>query len=94
MPHPTLKQLRDLVRTLNYVVSVHAADELDDDNLTVFDLESILLTGRIAERQTDRDTREGKCVVSGRTLSGAPAEAVVKLGPTGQLVVITAYLAD
>ncbi len=94
MPHPTLKQLRDLVRTLNYVVSVHAADELDDDNLTVFDLESILLTGRIVERQTDRDTRELKCVVSGRTLAGAPAEAVVKLGPTGKLIVITVYLAN
>lgn len=92
MPHPTLNRIRDLVRSLNYVVSIHAVEELDDDNLTIFDLESILLTGRIIERQRDRPTREVKCVVSGTTLAGAPAEAVVKVGPAGQLIVITVYL--
>jgi hypothetical protein len=90
--HPTISQLRDLVRSLDYVVSIHAAEELDDDNLTIFDLESIILTGKIIERQRDRKTREVKCVVSGATLAGASAEAVVKLGPTGKLVVITVYL--
>jgi YgiT-type zinc finger domain-containing protein len=39
-------QLRDLVRSLDYVVSIHVAEELDDDNLTIFDLESIILTGK------------------------------------------------
>lgn len=93
MQYPTISQLRGLVRSLDYVVSIHAAEELDDDNLTIFDLESIILTGKIIERQSDRKTREVKCVVSGATLAGAPAEAVVKLGPTGKLVVITVYLA-
>ena len=69
-------------------------EELDDDNLTIFDLETIILTGKITARQRDRKTREVKCVVSGVTLAGAPAETVVKLGPTGKLVVITVYLAQ
>ena len=90
--HITLAQLRDLVRARNYVVSLHAEEELDDDDLSIFDLEHILLTGRIAERQIDRDTRESKCVVAGYTLAGAAAEAVVKIGPTGKLYVITVYL--
>jgi hypothetical protein len=75
------------------VVSIHAVEELDDDNLTIFDLENIIFTGQIIERQRDRKTREVKCIVSGVTLAGAPAETVVKLGPTGKLVVITVYLA-
>lgn len=45
MAHPTIKQLRHLIRTLNYVVSTHAAEELEDDNLSILDLESIILTG-------------------------------------------------
>ena len=92
MQHPTISQLRDLVRSLSYVVSIHAAEELDDDNLTIFDFESIVLTGKVIERQRDRQTRETKCVLSGTTLAGASAETVVKLGATGKLVVITVYL--
>jgi len=72
---------------------MHAVEELDDDNLTIFDLENIIFTGQIIARQRDRKTREVKCIVYGVTLAGAPAETVVKLGSTGKLVVITVYLA-
>ena len=82
----------NLVRSLNYVVSVHAAEELEDENLTILDLENILLTGTIVERQKDRETREGKIVIQGRTLDDRQAEAVVKIGFTGVLYVITVYL--
>ena len=87
-----ITQFRQLIRTLNYVVSTHAAEELDDDNLTILDLENIILTGQVIERQRDAQTREIKCVISGITLDGAAAETVVKIGFTGKLVVITAYL--
>ncbi|MGH8532124.1 MAG: DUF4258 domain-containing protein [Gammaproteobacteria bacterium] len=94
MPKLTISQLRDLIRSLNYVVSIHAAEELDDDNLTILDLENIILTGEIIERQRDRQTREVKCVIiRGFTLDDLEAETIVKIGPTGRVVVITAYLA-
>ena len=92
MPRPEIQQIRNLVCALNYVVTIHATEELDDDNLTIFDLENILLTGRIIARQRDRATREVKCVVRGTALDGAAAEAIVKIGPTGTLVVITVYV--
>lgn len=92
MPQLTLNRIRDLVRSLNYVVSIHAAEELEDDNLTILDLESVLLTGQIIKRQRDRRTRESKSVVRGRTLYGFEAEAIVKLGHTGTLFVITIYV--
>ena len=91
MAQATINRLRDLIRSLNYAVSIHAAEELDDDNLTVLDLENIILTGAIVERQRDRQTREVKYVVRGNTLSDVPAETVVKLAPEGNLFVITVY---
>ena len=93
MAQATISQYRHLIRTLNYVVSTHAAEELEDDNLNILDLENIVLTGEIIERQRDAKTREVKCVVAGVTLDGTAAEAVVKVGFTGKLIVITVYLA-
>ena len=74
-----------------YLVSTHAADELEDDDLTILDLENIFLTGRIRERQRDRKTNETKFVVHGLALESEAAEAVCKLGPSGKLIVITVY---
>ena len=92
MPRFSITRIRNLVRSLNYVVSVHAAEELEDDNLTILDLENILLTGRIIERQKDRETREPKIVIRGRALDGREAEAIVKVSLTGILYFITVYL--
>ena len=92
MAQTRISHFRHLIRTLNYVVSTHAAEELEDDSLTILDLENIVLTGQIIERQLDTQTREVKCVVSGIALDGSATEAVVKLGFTGKLVVITVYL--
>jgi hypothetical protein len=93
VPKLTITRFRTLIRSLNYVVSIHAAEGLDDDNLTILDLENIILTGQIIQRQRDRQTREVKCVIRGFTLDGLEAETIVKLGATGRLVVITVYLA-
>ena len=92
MAYPTIHQLRNLIRTLNYVVSTHAAEELEDDDLSILDLESIILTGQIVERQRDIKTREIKNIVSGITLDGSEAQAVVKIGLTRKLIVITVYV--
>ena len=92
MTQVSITHLRQLIRTLSYVVSTHAADELEDDNLSILDLESIVLTGQIIERQRDRVTRETKYVIQGATLDGTAAEVVAKVGHTGRLVVITVYV--
>ena len=92
MAQPTIRQLRDLVRTLDYVVSTHAAEELEDDDLSIFDLESIILTGRIADRQRDAHTNEIIYLVSGVTHGGRRAQTVVKVGVSRKLIVITVYV--
>ena len=92
MAQASISHFRRLIRTLDYVVSTHAAEELEDDNLSILDLENIILTGEVIERQRDAKTREVKCVIAGITLEGTAAEAVVKVGFTGKLVVITVYV--
>ena len=84
--------MRELVRTSRYVMTVHGHEEMDADQLTVFDVEHCVLTGEIVERQKDLLTGEWKYLVEGETLSGHQAVVVSKLAPTGKLVIITVYL--
>lgn len=93
MPKAVITRLRDLVRSLEYVVTAHAVEELEDDNLTILDLENTILTGQIVERQKDAVTRENKYVIRGFSRSGQETEVVVKIGATGKLIVITIYAA-
>ena len=48
-----------------YVMSVHAEEEMDEDGLTIFDVESVILTGEIVDRQREPQTRTRKYVVRG-----------------------------
>ena len=86
-----LQRFRESIRSLHYVVTLHAEEEMDDDGLSVFDLESAVLTGEIVERQRDRQTREWKYVVNGKGFDGGTVGVVGKLSPTGCLVIITVY---
>lgn len=86
-----ISRIRACVRSLNYAVSLHASEELDDDDLTIFDLENIILTGEIIERQRDRNTHEVKVIIRGFALEGVEAAAVVKLTLSGRLFVIAVY---
>ncbi len=87
-----LDRLRAKIREGQYLVPFHAADELDDDDISIFDVESIILTGEVTQRQRDPKTRERKYLVRGETVAGETAVCVVKLGPTGEVVIITAWV--
>ncbi len=53
-----LKQIREKVRQRQYVMTLHAEEEMSDDDLSIFDVERSLLTGEIVERQKDAVTGE------------------------------------
>lgn len=91
MPPLSLSRIRNLLRSLRYVVSLHAAEEMEDDGFTILDLENIILTGTIVERQKDQKTDETKIVIRGVALDGREAEAIVKGGFSGILYIITVY---
>jgi hypothetical protein len=87
-----LKQIREKVRTLDYVVTLHADEAMDDDGLTIFDVEEVIFTGEIFERQKDYETEEWKYLIRGKTLMEILAVAVVKISITNRLIIITVYV--
>jgi hypothetical protein len=87
-----LRQMREKIRARQYVMTVHAEEEMAGDNLSIFDVEHIILTGEITERQKDRDTGEWKYLVEGETIAGDLAVVVAKLSITNKLVMITVYV--
>jgi hypothetical protein len=86
-----LQEIRSKVRLSEYVVTIHADEEMDDDQLAIADVEFCILSGEILERQRDRSTGESKYRVQGRSLDDLPMETIVKIGATGKVVIITVY---
>ncbi|MSQ06123.1 MAG: DUF4258 domain-containing protein [Dehalococcoidia bacterium] len=83
--------MREDIRTRQYVMTLHAAEELDEDGLTVFDVERAILIGEIQERQRDRVTAEWKYRVRGEAFDGSAVDVIAKISLMGKLVIITAY---
>jgi uncharacterized DUF497 family protein len=74
------------------VATLHAEEEMDDDGLTIFDVESVLLTGEIIEQQRDHKSRERKFLIRGEIVDGSRVAVVVcKFGPSDKLVILTVY---
>ncbi len=87
-----LKRMREKIRTHQYVMTLHAEEEMNNDALTVYDVERCILTGEILERQKDKETSEWKYRIRGKTVNADAVEVVAKLSPTGKLVIITVYV--
>ncbi|MFZ5993493.1 MAG: DUF4258 domain-containing protein [Thermodesulfobacteriota bacterium] len=87
-----LKEMQEKIRRRVYVMTLHAEEEMDDDCLTIYDVESGILTGKVLERQKDRESAEWKYRINGKTISGGKIEVIAKLSPTGKLVIITVYV--
>ena len=84
--------MRELVLSKNYVMTVHAVEEMHEDELTILDVESTLLTGAIVERQKDSETGDWKYLVRGPAIDDSAVVTVVyRFGRTGKLVIITIY---
>jgi uncharacterized protein DUF4258 len=81
-----LERMREKVRNRQYVMTLHAEEEMVEDGLTLSDVERTILVGKITERQRDLQTDEWKY-----RLRGDSTEAIAKIGPTGKLVIITVY---
>ena len=86
-----LIQLKEYVRQNRYVVTIHAAEEMDEDDLSIFDVERAILNGEIIERQRDKERSEWKYLVRGRSIDGNQIIVVTKLGPNDKMIIITVF---
>ncbi len=87
----TLGRFRSLIRSGEYLISIHALEEMAEDDILTEDLENVILTGRTVVRQIDRATRERKYVFIGRDLADNTVGLVARIGAAGKAVVITVY---
>ncbi|MCA9950755.1 MAG: DUF4258 domain-containing protein [Anaerolineales bacterium] len=87
-----LDKMREGIRNRQYVMTLHAEDEMADDGLSIFDVERAILTGKIIERQKDHQSQEWKYLVMGQTIDSQLITVVAKLSVTKKLVIITVYL--
>lgn len=86
-----LMEMRDKVRRRQLVVTLHAEEAMSDDGFNIFDVERGILTGEVVERQKDALIDEWKYLIQGENVNGDAIVVVVKMSPTGKLVVITVF---
>jgi hypothetical protein len=74
-------------------MTIHGEEEMENDALSIFDVENVILSGEIVERQRDNMTGESKYLIAGKSLDDLNVNVVVvaKLSLTGKLVVLTVY---
>lgn len=89
-----LRKIREKIRQRDYVVTTHADEEMHEDGLTIWDVESAILSGEIIDRQKDQRSGEWKHVILGQAATGADLAVVAKLGYTQRVVLITVFLLE
>ena len=87
-----LDKIRARVRSRQYVMTLHAEEEMEEDGFAIYDVENALLTGRIVGRQTDRRSKERKYLIRGRSADDTrDAVVLVRFGPIDLHVIVTVY---
>ncbi len=86
-----IKRIRRAIRNGRYQYTVHALEEMDEDNLDEADVRQAVLHGDISTELTD-DPRGIRFVVRGVTLDqNREIEVVCRFLPSGLLRIITVY---
>lgn len=91
MHHDILSYIQAQIRVMNYIMTVHAEEEMENDGLSIYDIEQAVRCGSIIERQIDQRTTEWKYIIQGETDLADTICVVTKISPTGVLVIITIY---
>jgi hypothetical protein len=66
-----IEQIRNRVHTEAYDLTIHARDEMEEDNLTLSDIENAIFSGQIIRCERDA-LRRTKYVIEGTSLDDAP----------------------
>jgi hypothetical protein len=90
----SLKKIRREFRDLNFEFTIHALEEMDEDNLSLEDVRWAILHGAINAQLTD-DPRGVRFVVRGPVKDyKREIDVVCRFLPSGLLRIITMYQID
>jgi hypothetical protein len=91
MSQPVLDRIRAAVLDQRYILTEHAYDEMEADDLDMLDVEAAILTGSIEQTLTN-DPRGTRYVVVGSACDElTPVAVVARFADHDQLLVITVY---
>jgi hypothetical protein len=86
-----LTRIQSAVINGDYDVTVHAVEEMAEDGLDIFDVESAIAGGQVTRMETD-DPRGARYTIVGTAVNGRTHVAVIgRFKETGIFLVITVY---
>ena len=91
MHQALMRKFQERIRSKQYLMTLHAEEEMADDAFTILDVEHAILSGQIAESQRDMKKREWKYLIRGSSLDDRSLAILARMSPTGKLVIITVY---
>ena len=91
MPQRAIERIKEKIRLGEYDMTVHAMEEMAEDNLDILDVDHAILTGRIVRREKG-DARGTKYIVEGLAENQLTPVAVVgRFTRTRRYLIITVY---
>lgn len=91
MARRTIERIREKIRLRAYDMTVHAAEEMAEDDLDILDVEQALMTGQLMRTEKD-DPRGTKYVIEGLATDGETSIGVVgRFQGAERYLIITIY---
>jgi len=91
MSRRVIDKIRNAVRSGNYDLTYHAVEEMAEDKLVIYDVESAILSGKVIRKEKD-DPRGIKFIINGvGTDQSIPIEVIGRFKETGIFLIITVY---
>lgn len=91
MPHRVIDRIRQKILLRDYDMTVHAMEEMAEDDLDLFDIEEAILNGKVVRRDK-HDRRGPKYTVEGLALDGERLVGVVgRFHGNDRFLIITVY---
>lgn len=91
MPHRVIDRIRRTILLRDYDLTVHAMEEMAEDDLDLFDLEHAILNGEIVQRSR-RDPRGMKYTIEGPSVDKEALVGIVgRFHRTDRFLIITVY---
>ncbi len=91
MSRRVIDKIRNAIRSGNYDLTYHAVEEMAEDKLVIYDVESAILSGKVIRKEKN-DPRGIKFIINGVGADQSiPIEVVGRFKETGAFLIITVY---
>ena len=91
MPHRLIERIRRRILLRDYDLTIHAIEEMAEDDLDIFDIEHAVLHGQVV-RKEKRDPKGTKYTIKGPSSDGGKIVGVVgRFHGIDRFLIITVY---